>query len=394
MSSALQNTAAASLAAWLEPLRADAARIAGERPMPTTIERPWKYLDISSLDLEPYTPAAPSLEVTAPPDALAVAFSAADEDGLEIIRANTGRGVPMDRDRLTATHYAALQDGVLVHVPAGSEAARPITITRRYRGEKTLATPHTLVVTGANSRVTVVDDYRSDDGSDIVALPAVEIMPGPGSTVHYVTLHRWGDATRVFAQQRTLATQPDSAVVSFQLLVGGSIVKSHIESSLEGRGASSELYGLCLGADRQHLDVFTVQDHIGPDTRSDLMLKSALYDRARAVYYGLTRVGLGAKNADANQENRNLLLSANARADSDPVLEILTSNVIRASHGATAGPVDDEQLFYLESRGIPHRAAQALLVRGFLGEVLARIHDETVREELAGLVEEKLESIE
>jgi Fe-S cluster assembly protein SufD len=169
------------------------------------------------------------------------------------------------------------------------------------------------------------------------------------------------------------------------------VVKSHIESSLTGRGSSSELYGLNVGNGSEHCDIYTIQDHIGPDTRSDLLLKSALKGESRAVYYGLTRVGLGARNADANQENRNLLLSDSAKADSDPVLEILTNDVIRVSHGATAGPVDEEQLYYLETRGIARDDAEALLVRGYLGEVLDRVPDDSLREELAEAIEQKLE---
>jgi Fe-S cluster assembly protein SufD len=182
--------------------------------------------------------------------------------------------------------------------------------------------------------------------------------------------------------------------VNLQVASGGAVVKGHLESSLVERGSSSELYGLSLGEDSQHLDFYTTQDHIGADTRSDLMFKSALKDRARAVYYGMTRVGLQARNADANQENRNLLLSATAKADSDPVLEILTSDVIRVSHGATAGPVDEEQLYYLQTRGIPYEAAEALLVRAFLGEVLGRIPDEALRDEVSAVLEARLEASE
>ena len=131
-------------------------------------------------------------------------------------------------------------------------------------------------------------------------------------------------------------------------------------------------------------------DLIGPDTRSDLLYKAALRDSARSVYYGLTRVGLEAKNADANQENRNLLLSKTARADSDPVLEILTSNVIRASHGATAGPVDEEQLFYLQTRGIPRPLAEGMLVWAFLEDVVARVPDAGLREELLEMLDRKV----
>ena len=145
-----------------------------------------------------------------------------------------------------------------------------------------------------------------------------------------------------------------------------------------------------MGVGKQHIDFFTLQDHIGADTRSDLLFKAALKDRARAAYYGLTRVGLEATNADANQQNRNLILSETAKADSDPVLEILTSNIIRCSHGATAGPVDQEQLFYLQARGIPYKAAEALLVRAFLGQVLDQVPGEDLREELATIIDRKL----
>ena len=157
------------------------------------------------------------------------------------------------------------------------------------------------------------------------------------------------------------------------MVLGGEVVKAHLESTLQARGTASELLGRGYGTGKSHGDFYTLQDHIGPDTRSDLLYKSALRTQSRAVYYGSTRVGLGAKNADANQENRNLLLSKTARADSDPVLEILTSDVIRASHGATAGPVDQEQLYYMQARGIRHRDAEAMLVRAFLEAVLGRV---------------------
>jgi Fe-S cluster assembly protein SufD len=276
-----------------------------------------------------------------------------------------------------------------VEAPANTEVASHVRVVRDLRRARQLATPHTLVVTGANSRLTIIEDFRSA-GEDIVVLPAVELFPGPGAEIRYTTLHRWGAATQVFLEQRAMMAH-DAALVSLSLVAGGRVVKGHIESSLEGRGSSSELLALALGAGHQHVDFYTLQDHIGPDTRSDLLFKAALKGNARSVFYGVTRVGLSARNADANQENRNLLLSHEAKADSDPVLEILTHDVIRASHGATAGPVDEEQLFYLQSRGIPYPEAEAMLVRGFLGQVLDRVPDEKLREELSEALEARLE---
>lgn len=316
-------------------------------------------------------------------------FSEATGPAAETIARFLATAVRPETDRLTALHYAMLREGILVQVPANVEVATPVRLTQRIH-EAGLSTPHTLIVTGANSRVTVVQEYVSND-SEMVALPAAEIIPGPGSEVRYYCIHRWGANTSVFANQRFLGSERDAAFKNLHMILSGKVVKGHLESSLEGRGTSSELLSVAYGTGQAHADFFTVQDHIGPDTRSDLMFKAALKGRSRSVYYGLTRVGLGAKNADANQANRNLLLSHEAKADSDPVLEILTNDVIRVSHGATAGPVDEEQLYYLQARGIPRPEAEALLVTAFLNEVLARIPDETLRDELTAALHDKLE---
>ncbi|MCK9517774.1 MAG: Fe-S cluster assembly protein SufD [Dehalococcoidia bacterium] len=394
-------------------LRAKAAKLAFEMEMPSPMERPWKYLDVRTLSLDAYRPGlgaegaeAPtvdgdyaaivrqvngetvSVEVRA--EGLQIIPFERNEDAKthELIDTHLGSVVPFDRDKLTALHYAFERGGLLIYVAPNAEIKQPVRISRWFATGKQLGTPHTLVVTGANTEVSVVEDYQSSD-DDIVIIPVVELVPGPSSRVHYSALHRWGTNTRVFSQQRTV-TEHDSELVSVSLVSGGAVVKSHIESSLIGRGSSSDLLGLGVGRGREHADFYTLQDHIGPDTRSDLLFKSALKDSSRAIYYGVTRVGLGAKNADANQEDRNLLLSKDAKADSDPVLEILTNDVIRVSHGATAGPVDEEQLFYMESRGLPPADAEALLVSGFLSEVIDRIGDEQLREEVRASLDARM----
>jgi len=393
---------------WLAKRRARAATAAEQLAMPSPAERRWKYLDVTTLHLDAYSPTpAPSgrsaeelllayaegalaseiyiednghTAVGAPAGSRIVApFGELDATEEALAEAYFGKAVPADRNRLTALHYAFVNGGVLVHVAADREVELPVRIVRARTGSQ-LAAPHTLIVTGPNSGVRVIEDFRSDD-SDVVALPVVEVFPGPGAKVEYTSLHRWGKATRSFGEQRTV-TAPSSELVTHTLSTGGQVVKHHIECSLEGRGSGSELLGLSIGNGTQHHDFFTLQDHIAPDTRSDLLIKSALDGSARAVYYGLTRVGLEARRADANQEDRNLLLSKNAKADSDPVLEILTNDIIRCSHGATAGPVDEEQLYYMQSRGLTRSSAEDLLVWAFLSQVLDRVPDENLRQEL------------
>ncbi len=405
----------------LATLRRKAAQLAEELSLPDpALERPWKYFDPRTIAFEEYEPARPSgrrdasellatfridreeyagVAVQANADVL---YAESRAEGLELasldaipehlrerLVAAYGSVVPHDRNRLVAMHYAFARGGLAIVTEPNADLRQPVRVTRWFEGPGQLAAPHTLIIAGANSRLSVIEDCRSADDA-IVVLPAVEVLPGPGAEVRYSILHRWGASTYVFGEQR-IVPERDAAFVGLFVATGGRVVKSHIEASLVGRGSSSELFGLTLADDHEHVDFYTLQDHIGPDTRSDLLFKSALKDHARAVYYGLTRVGLEARNADANQENRNLLLSKTAKADSDPVLEILTNNVIRASHGATAGPVDEEQLFYLQSRGIPRDAAEEMLVWAFLGEVLDRLPDDALRQEVIEILQAKLE---
>ncbi|WP_322794857.1 SufD family Fe-S cluster assembly protein [Tepidiforma sp.] len=376
---------------WLTALRERAAELAEQLAWPDSYQsRPWKYYDATTTDLGRYPVDRDEAIATTVPDGVTVTtLGFAEGRTEELLAAQLGRAVEPGTDRFTALHYAFLRDAVLVDVPANLEAAQPVRITRTFEGAQ-LAAPHTVIVTGANSRVTVIEEYSSD-GADILAVPVAEIVPGPGSEVRYYVVHSWGPGTRAFAYQQVRAKERDAALQNLQLVLSGKVVKGQMVSALEARGTGSELLGLAYGRGEEYVDFYTLQDHIGPDTRSDLLYKAALRDSARSVYYGLTRVGLGATNADANQENRNLILSTTARADSDPVLEILTSNVIRASHGATAGPVDEEQLFYLQARGIPRPKAEAMLVWAFLEEVVARVPDEAVREELLAKLAEKVE---
>jgi len=174
------------------------------------------------------------------------------------------------------------------------------------------------------------------------------------------------------------------------LAIGGLLVKQTIEGLVEGEGTNSLIRGIALGDAHQHFDFVTLQDHVGAKSTSDVEIKAALAGASRSIYYGVTRVEPTAAGAAANQRNRNLLLSEHAKADSDPVLEILTSDVVRCGHGATVGPVDQEALFYLQSRGLDFRSALKLLVGGFFESVLSDPAYVALSGELHERVERKL----
>ncbi len=157
--------------------------------------------------------------------------------------------------------------------------------------------------------------------------------------------------------------------------------KANVETIHQGPGAHSEILGILFGKDAQHFDFHTLQDHVSPHTGSDLLYKSALRDRSRSIYTGLIRIRKEAQKSDAYQANRNLLLSQGAKADSIPMLEI-EANDVRCTHGVAAGPIDEEQAFYLMSRGLSPEQAESLIVEGFFHEVLRRIPLQTLDEEL------------
>ena len=164
--------------------------------------------------------------------------------------------------------------------------------------------------------------------------------------------------------------------------MGSKLTKTKLEIDLEGENSRAEILGLSFGDGSRHFDYNTVQNHTGPRTSSDLLFKAALSDASSEVWNGKVRIQKGASQSQAGQVSRNLLLSKQARAAPIPVLEIEAYDVLRCSHGASAGPVDQEQLFYLESRGIPPGEAERLLVQAFFQEIVDRVPEALFREQV------------
>ena len=206
--------------------------------------------------------------------------------------------------------------------------------------------------------------------------------------MQYVSVQRLGRGGFYQSAQRTLADR-DAKIDTLNVGLGASVSRVDLNARLLGPGASSEMLGLYFGDSDQHFDFNTSQDHLEPNTASDLLYKGALDGVSRAVFRGIIRVHPGAQRTDAYQTNRNLLLSAGARADSLPNLEIEADDV-RCSHGATVGHLDEEAKFYLMSRGLDGVQAERLVVLGFLREVLERLPLGGVVDKVTRVIEEKL----
>jgi Fe-S cluster assembly protein SufD len=211
---------------------------------------------------------------------------------------------------------------------------------------------------------------------------------GRDAQLQYITLQQWGQGAWHIARHRAVL-DANAGLRFFGATLGAHLQKAYWDVILRGTGAEADLAGICFGDADQHLDHQSLQEHAASETRSNLLLKVAVRERARSVYSGLIDVAPEAVHADGYVQNRNLILSRGAKADSVPRLEI-RANDVRCGHGATAGHIDDEQRFYLMARGVSASEAEAIIVRAFLEDALTRLSHEGVRLLLAALLEDEI----
>ncbi len=290
--------------------------------------------------------------------------------------------------KFAALHQAFVRSGTFLYVPRGIELELPLETFHWLHGENVSIFPHTLLVAEENSKVTLVEHFRSADRSRAGFSCGVnDLVVGPGAKVHYVCTQDWNDRALGIQINATTVAR-DASALNLYLNLGGKFSRLESLSRLIGEGGRSDMLAVSVGDGAQEFDARTLQDHASPHTFSDLLFKNALHDRARTTFGGLIRVEPHAHFTDAYQKVRNLLLSDDAEANSMPGLEILADNV-KCSHGATSGQLDEDQMFYLLARGIPAAVARELLVGGFLTEVLERLTSSALVVRLEELIADK-----
>jgi Fe-S cluster assembly protein SufD len=290
--------------------------------------------------------------------------------------------------KFAALHKALVSNGTFLFVPRGVEIEEPIEIFHWLRGENVSVFPHLLLVTDELAKVTVIEHFRScDQRAGGFACGVNDLIAGPGAKVTYVCAQEWSPKV-VALQMNSTTVDHDGSVMSLNLNVGARYARFEGLSRLVGEGARSDMLAVSVATNEQEFDSRTLQDHVSPRTASDLLYKNALDDKARCTFGGLIRVEPHAHFTDAYQKVRNLLLSDGSEANSMPGLEILADNV-RCTHGATSGQIDEDEMFYLRSRGIPPKIAQHLIVSGFLNEVIQRLDQPAIAEHLNRLNEQK-----
>jgi Fe-S cluster assembly protein SufD len=290
--------------------------------------------------------------------------------------------------KFAALHQAFVRSGTFLFVPRGVQIDQPIEIFHWLCNENVSVFPHLLLVTDELSKVTVVEHFCSlHSAAAGFACGVNDLNAGPGAHVTYVCAQNWGANVRAL-QMNTTVVDHDATALSLNAHLGANYSRFESLSRLTGEGARSDLLAVSIADEDQEFDARTLQDHASPHTTSDLLYKNALAGHSRSIFGGLIRVEPHAHFTDAYQKVRNLLLSDEAEADSMPGLEIMADNV-KCSHGATSGQIDEDEMFYLLSRGIPAPTARRLLVTGFLNEVIRRLNRPAISEYLNRLIEEK-----
>lgn len=399
-------------AEWLRDLRSRAFSRFRELGFPTARKgnEPWKYTNVAPIAKAEFAlspdhaggagfrlpSVAPADEAwttavfingryvrsaAAPISSLAQALTT---DG-SLVRRYLAQYADFENEAFTALNTAFLQDGAFIHVPEGESRERPIHIVfaASESAAPAVSYPRTLIVVGGHSKAVIIETYLSLGTSNHFTNAVTEVVVGDGAQVdHYRILLENHEAFHVGVTR--VHQDRDSSFTSTAFDAGAALARQDLRVLLDAPGSETHLRGLYITTGTQHLDNFINIDHIKPHCTSRLYYKGILDDRSRAVFGGTVFVRPGADKTDAYQQDKNLLLSDQAEVDSKPSLEICADDV-KCSHGATAGAVDEDALFYMRSRGLDEQTASLLLVKAFAGEILDTVRVPSLRSHLEQL---------
>ena len=287
-------------------------------------------------------------------------------------------------------HASMVKAGSVLFVPKGVEIKEPLVNYYWADSENSLILPHTLIIAEAHSKVTVIDVLSSNDPSNTaLSISASSLYAHATANVFRKVIQNFNMKTVSFQLDTTIADR-DTSVKNIALNLGASKARFENQVKINGAGAHVKMYSLTVAEGAQEFDQRTLQTHNAPNSVSDLLYKNALFDTSRTIFSGLIQVAEGAQQTDAYQTNRNLILNPKADANSLPGLEIL-ANDVKCSHGSTTGNIDEDALFYMLSRGIPHRVAMQLIVLGFFEEIIDELESESLSKNIRTMLDQKFE---
>lgn len=421
-----QLSAALNEPEWMLNQRLRAWELYENTPMPTTKDEAWRRTDIRRLKLDQIGPSIngdANLNVDVPAylgekltesdsggvlvqvdgvnkiyelsdelKAQGVIFcdmhTAVSEHGDLVQKYFMTQAVKPDEGKFAALHAAFWRGGTFLYVPRNVQVAAPLHSSLWATNGKTFT--HTLVVLEAGAEATFIDEYASPASGEGQSLHngAIELLVGDNASLLYAGLQDFGDNVWQFNHERGRVGR-DGKLDWITSMMGTRITKAFQTVELDERGSWARMSGIFFTNGRQHLDLDTQQNHNAADTVSDLLYKGALKEKSRTVWQGMIKALPGAQRIDGFQANRNLMLEKTARADSIPGLEIEADDV-RCTHASTIGKLNENEVFYLMSRGIPRKKAVEMVVEGFFDPIMQRIPVEGIRERIFGRILEKM----
>ncbi len=386
-----------------------------ETEFPSPEQEIWRYSKIFDLDLESLKPSFSS------PDDKKTESSFLDTKDLSLVSINDGwLGSPKGSNFLDSSQvylgsladmgkeFAHIEENfnkpkdffdclnrsynpetLVIDVPDGVALESPIYIKIQSVTSDLVVCPRIVVNLGENSEVKIVEHHLSGTGVSL-SIPVLDVHVGQNSRLKHCVIQNLGEETWQVSKQN-FQLEKDSYVEMFTAAFGGDYARSEIRCDLKGRGSEAYSAAAYFGKGEQTLDFRTFQKHEAPDTTSKLLFKGALDEDSRSIYSGLIKVLPEAIRTKAQQTNRNIKLSENAWAESVPNLEIETNDVM-CSHASTVSGIDEEQLFYLESKGIETSVAERLIIAGFFDGVISKVFDPLLVEEATSILTEVLQN--
>lgn len=380
------------------PERQNAFRQFENLPLPGPTDEAWRYVD-RTIDLESVALVSEAGD-RMPADEILAALEPSQHlvivDGKAVQMAGEGFGIEStklldlvspDTDKLAAAHRAFVDAGVSLSLPRGKSTTAPVLIEVQTTASKTISFPHVTIEIGEDAEAEVIVAYRSRDGAQAISVPQVEIDIAQSGRLRLLALQEMSLDSTIVVQLRARLGR-DATLRLGEVGLGGDLARLDMAVDLDGQGSSADIVGVFFGHREQVLDYRMVLNHRGPKSSSNVLLKGAVEDASQSVFSGLVRIEKPAIGTTAFETNRNLVLSPDAKANSIPNLEILCDDVI-CGHGSSVGPLEEEHLYYLGSRGISPPRAERLLVRGFFQEVLDRLPVSGMEVALAEILERR-----
>lgn len=293
-----------------------------------------------------------------------------------------------DQNKFTALHLAFLNSGVFIYVPDDVEITEPIYIVNEVQSENAGIFAHNLILIGRNSHITIVEENHCCLGDEYAVVTNVsEIFGGEGSKINFISINNLASGIYNYIE-RIFIPEKDAKINFIGNWLGGKLTISKHEAFLEKPGTELRDVQIAFGTGTQHFDLTSYARHISPYTKSDIVMRGVLQDKARAILYGLVDIEKDAHDSDSFLSEHAMLLNPGARANAIPSLQIKNANV-RAGHGATVGQIDEEQIFYLMTRGLSESEARKIIVEGFLLPAFDEIRIEFVRQRIQEMIHQK-----